>query len=136
MTNSYMTAWGQWNLSLVIKQDSLERIFAIELQSDSTTICFHDTEVAVYVVASKGFQFDEFQEHLQCLVECKTSLQEPTYFELAIENKLGIEDEFSFQVSTNVWFDFVNDVLWTIDENNMSELVSVLEGIKRKWSKE
>jgi hypothetical protein len=39
-----------------------------------------------------------------------------------------------FECRTNVWFDFQNDVLWTLSEETRTKLVVALEGIKKLWA--
>ncbi|MFC1623591.1 hypothetical protein ACFL05_00530 [Patescibacteria group bacterium] len=113
---------------------SLKRIFATGLYQGTTTVNIGDKRATVYMVASKGFPFvGEYQQYLQTDTDSRLHLKEPTGFNDAVKEALGIEND-RFR-DTNVWFDFENDVLWTLSEENADRLVAVLEDIKTKWSK-
>ena len=134
--------------------ESLKRIFAKGLETGSTTINFQagemsfstsggstsqstyrqHTDVRVYMVAGKGFSFAAYRPYLQQLAEHKLRLQEWTSFDDVVKAQVGVKTNRGFSTRTNVWFDFQNDVLWTLTEDNLKALVSVLEGVKQAWA--
>lgn len=113
---------------------SLERIFAAGMVFASTTINVGGKEVSVFMVASEGFPFAEYQPYLQQLADHKLRLQEWTCFDEVVKRQVGVRLVSRYIPSTNVWFDFRNDVLWTLTEDNQKTLVAILEGIKQKWT--
>lgn len=117
---------------------SLKRIFAKGMRTGSTTVkvvtsAVSEREVTVYMVAGKGFIFTDYQPYLQQLADNKLRLQEWTNFDEVVRLHVGLRTG-QYVPATNVWFDFQNDVLWTLTEDNQKALISVLEGIKQKWS--
>ena len=114
---------------------SLKRIFAKGLALETSTVEIEGKKAIVYVVASEGFQFAEYQPYLQQLAEHKLRLQEWISFDDAVRLQVGLKASFGrTEIRTNAWFDFENDVLWTLTEENQKALVSALESIKKKWS--
>src|SRR3989344_7576991 len=110
---------------------SLKRIFAQGIETGVTTINVESaqttlstgggmtsqstyrqfTDVRVYMVAGKGFNFTDYQPFLQQLAEHKLRLQEWTSFDDAVKIQIGQETGRRSTLRTNVWFDFQNDVL-------------------------
>ncbi|MBI5152880.1 MAG: hypothetical protein HZA36_00230 [Parcubacteria group bacterium] len=113
---------------------SLKRIFAEGIYFESLRVDVGCWSVGVFVLAGKGFPFAEYQPYLQQLANDELNLQELSYFDSAIKARLGMHPRFIHIRGTNVWFDFQNDVLWTLTEDKQRVLVSVLEGIKNKWA--
>ena len=118
---------------------SIKRIFAKGIRWGSATVkvvtsAVSEREVTVHMVAGEGFVFADYQPYLQQLANHELRLQEWTNFDDMVKAQAGIKTDRSFMPRTNVWFDFRNDVLWTLTEDNLKTLVSVLEGIKQKWS--
>jgi hypothetical protein len=116
------------------QSESLKRVFEKGISLGSAIINVGGKEVVVYMVATEGFPFEQYQPYLQKLAEYKLRLQEWTSFDEVVKAQVGFKTSFRTP-STNVWFDFQNDVLWTLEKNKRKALVSVLEGIKTKWSK-
>ncbi len=108
---------------------------SVSTAGGSTTVSFHrqHTDVPVYMVAGKGFIFADYQPYLQQLAEDKLRLAEWTKFHEVIRAQVGHETDRRFVPKTNVWFDFRNDVLWTLSEGNQKNLVAVLEFVKKAW---
>lgn len=113
---------------------SLKRIFAQGMRKGSTTVNIGGKEVVVHMLAGEGFVFADYQQYLQQLAEHKLRLQEWTSFDDVVKAQAGIKTARDWTSRTNVWFDFQNDVLWTLTEDNLNTLVSVLEGIKQAWA--
>lgn len=133
---------------------SLKRIFAEGIKTGRTTVNLEAAQtsvsagggstsvsthrqymdVPVYMVAGKDFVFADYRQHLQQLADNKLRLQEWINFDGAVKVQAGIESGRRSIIRTNVWFDIQNDLLWTLSEDNLKTLVSVLEGIKQTWS--
>lgn len=113
---------------------ALKRMFSTVLCQGTATISINNQQVIVYMIASEGFSFSNYQQHLQADAEGKLHLEERTGFGDAVKEVLGIEMSWRSYADTNVWFDFENDVLWALTENDARHLVSVLERIKAKWA--
>lgn len=111
---------------------SLKRIFATELKWETAKIVYEGKEVVVYVVAGSEFDFEQYQSHIQSIVNNKVHLQERSGFQEAVDELLGFGKR-SYD-ETNVWFDIQNDVLWTLSKNKRKALVSKLESIKSAWA--
>lgn len=111
---------------------ALKRIFAIGLAIETTIIFIGEKEIRVYMVAAKDFPFSEYQPYLQQLAECKLRLKECTHFDDSVMEAITSSTAISAS-RTNVWFDFRNDILWTLSGENQGKLVSTLEKIKTLW---
>lgn len=113
--------------------DSLRRIFATAIVIGSTTVMVGTEEVRVYMVAKEGFPFQDYQQYLQQLAKNNLQLKERTHFDDVIKSRLGIKI-WGPTPSTNAWFDFENDVLWTLSEDDQKSLLEVLKNIKDEWA--
>ena len=113
---------------------SLKRIFAKGMRTGSTIVNVDSKQVVVHMLAGEGFIFADYQQYLQQLAEHKLRLQEWTSFDDVVKARAGIKTDRRFTPRTNVWFDFKNDILWTLSENDLKTLVSVLEVIKQTWA--
>jgi len=113
---------------------SLKRIFEKGMHRGSATINVKDNEVVVYMVAAEDFPFDEYQPYLQQLADGELRLQEFSNFGNSA-NALVVGIDENRWPPNDAWLDFENDVLWTIDESKREVLVSALEAIKTKWSR-
>ena len=114
--------------------ESLKRIFASGMRTDSATMNIEGKEVVVHMLAGEGFAFVDYQPYLRQLAEDELRLQEQAGFDEAVKAQVGIKSNRRFPLRTNVWFDFRNDVLWTLTEDNLGALVSFLEDIKGGWA--
>lgn len=113
--------------------EALKRIFVAGVAVGSASVVVGGKEVPVYMVASEGFPFFDYQFYLQQLSENNLNLQEHTYFDDALKVKVGLSISLRYPPRTNAWFDFRNDVLWTLTENDQKALIIVLEGIRNMW---
>lgn len=113
---------------------SLKRIFAKGMRLDSVSVIVDDKEVVVYMIAAEEFPFADYKPYLQQMADNTLRLKEWTNFDDAIKAQLGLETTLG-EDETNVWFDFKNDVLWTLTEDNQTNLVSAMESIKQAWAK-
>ncbi len=145
---------GSTEFEIGDQSKSLKRIFAKGIETGVTTINVESaqtavsmgggmtsqstyrqfTDVRVYMVAGEGFNFADYQPYLQQLADHKLRLQEGTYFDYRVKAQVSNKPELRSFSLTNAWFDFQNDVLWTLTEDNQKNLVSVLEGIKQTWA--
>lgn len=114
--------------------ESLKRIFAAGVELGTATVTMFRKQIPVYMVASKGFPFADYQPHLQQVAVGNFRPKEWTNFNDVVRAKAGGLKIFHHITHINVWFDFQNDVLWTVTEENQKDLVAVLNGIKRKWA--
>lgn len=112
---------------------SLRRIFALGVATGSVTVSLDGEEVSVYMVAGEGFSFADYQEHLQDLADRKFRPKEWICFDDALRVVIGTAVQESHR-RTNVWFDFENDVLWTVTSRHQEALVAVLEDIRLVWA--
>lgn len=113
---------------------ALQRIFAPGAVLGSVTVTVGGREMPVYLVAAKGFQFPDYQPYLQQLADYRLPLQErTTNFDYALKIAAGLPVD---QIPrTNVWFDFENDVIWTLSLSDREALLAVLENIQKSWKK-
>lgn len=131
MTYDYM---GSTEFEIGRQSESLERIFAAGMALDCVNVNIGGKEIPVYMVASSGFSFAEYQPYLQQLAEGKLQLQESARFDDFVRVRAGIPTVLGCSSGINVWFDFKNDVLWTLTEENQRALVAVLDVIKKRWA--
>ncbi|NQT49699.1 hypothetical protein HQ571_03330 [Candidatus Kuenenbacteria bacterium] len=113
---------------------SLKRIFEKGLVWGTVTVTLDNKSVVVHMIAAEGFSFEEYQPYLQKMVERELRLKERTEFDDAVRKQLNLATDSFGAGPTNVWFDFENDVLWTLSKNKRKSLVAVLRGIQQKWS--
>lgn len=130
LTYDYM---GSAEFEIGDQAKSLKRIFAAGVELGSTTVTLGGKQIPIYMVASKGFLFADYQPYLQEIAGGTLRAKEWTNFDEVVRAKAGLKT-FPHVPRTNVWFDFQNDVLWTVTEKNQKDLVAVLNGIKRKWA--
>jgi hypothetical protein len=114
---------------------ALKRIFVAGIDVGLTKVVLGGKEIPVYMFAPRGFLFADYQPYLQQLAENKLRLKERTNFDDAAKLAAGLPMDSDHIPETNVWFDFDNDVLWTLTEDNQKALVTILEGIKKSWAK-
>ena len=108
--------------------ESLRRIFLNGICQETVTINVGSQQIFVYMVASEGFSFCVYQEYLQMAAEGR----------LYLRKMIGFDDVVSTMLSQryagkDVWFDFMNDVFWTLTEDNVNNLVTVFEKTKKVW---
>lgn len=113
---------------------SLKRIFAKGKSLHETTVKVFDQEVKVYMLAIKGFPFEQYQPHLQAMAEDKLRLKEPARFNRELMILLKIEPFNDRKTIIDAWFDFENDVLWTISSETLQKLIKRLDEIKALWA--
>jgi len=87
--------------------------------------------VNVYVLASPNFDFDTYSRWLYQLANNEIRLQEPAYFHEAVVNLFDNGNRFTNNTTT--WFDFPNDVMWTLAEDEADRLETHLLQIAEKW---
>jgi hypothetical protein len=115
---------------------SLKRIFAEGMTTFKTTV--HNDQgnsIPFYLVAGKEFDSRAYSKVINGLIEEKFKVKEYTYLRETVNkmlNKKRFEEDDKF-LTTNVWFDFKNDVLFTPHQELSDKLVSTLEKIKTKW---
>jgi hypothetical protein len=114
---------------------SLKRIFAEGMDFGTASVTVVGKQIPVYMIAIKGFPFAEYQPYLQELADSKRHLKEWTRFDDAVKVKAGVPLSFGREPDTNAWFDFPNNVLWALSQEEQQNVVQILEGIKDKWSK-
>lgn len=116
--------------------NSLKRIFSQGVCTGLAKIDVGGKKVDVYLVAAKNFPFADYQPFLQQLVDNELRLKERIAFDTAAKSKAGLETDQHYDASVDIWFDFMNDVLWSLAEDKQKALVSKLSDIKRKWAME
>jgi len=109
---------------------SYKRIFEKGMVSGSTVVNICNKVVVVFMVAGMGFDFTAYQQYLQRLVNGELRLRSPIYFEDAVMSETGIKPDPQLVRLVDVWFDFQNDVLWTLTRDNLEVLVSTMLSIK------
>ena len=114
---------------------SLKKIFVAGIDTGNVEVVVNGKNIPVYMVAAWGFPFAEYQPYLQQIVDCRLNLKRGTHFDDVVKVKAGINSFFGGRVQVNVWFDFPNGVLRTLDEVILKTLVTTLGAIKRKWAK-
>ena len=113
---------------------SLKRIFASGTATSDVTVTVKSKQITVYMLAPNGFAFADYQPYLEQLAKDELRLKERTNFNTAVNVSMGIDDDhFSRQPKTNVWFDFRNDVLWTLSDQNRRRTIAALQTVKNKW---
>lgn len=110
------------------QKESLVRIIAKGIRSGSCAVRVDSKSVPVFMVAGEGFVFSDYQKYLQQLADNALLLPEMTYFNEAVEAQAGPTSKSTSQV--NAWFDFENDVLWTLTRDNLEVLVETIFSIK------
>ncbi|QQG41327.1 MAG: hypothetical protein HYV90_04125 [Candidatus Woesebacteria bacterium] len=115
---------------------SLNRIFASGITEYTVNVPYGEDNIIFGLVAGKGFPAEKYVEVIKGLIDRSFYLKEPTYLDHAIDKNFNpsafkIQDEFL--PHTNAWFDFTNDVLFTMDADVAANLKPRLEQIKIKW---
>jgi len=111
---------------------SLKRIFARGHELGLVEIAFRSRAMSVFMLAAVGFHFHEYKPFLQALADNRLRLEEDISFNDVLErttSDTGFKPKHS-----DIWFDFRNDVLWTLDSAKRDELVTRLAVIKQKWA--
>ena len=111
---------------------SLRRIFSRGIETTELTVHVSGKNITVHMVAGKGFNFAMYQQWLQQMAEGNLRLEESPRLNDAIRMLLKMET-FT-RTNINAWFDFTNDILWTIDEKNHRNLVERLGLIEQAWA--
>jgi hypothetical protein len=120
---------------------SLNRIFKEGLYHRQTTVTVGEGTMIVYLICGKKFHADEYQLLLQRLADGELRLKEQITFEAAVRKEAKSR---GFKVSnigsdycgsTTAWFDFENDVLWTLSEEETVKYFTKLKAIEQLWSK-
>lgn len=115
---------------------SLQRIFAGEIRVGSCTVNYdmHKKQVRIFMVARSDFDFTGYVRVLTGLVNRLWRTKERTYLAINIERHLGIDDDPSDNFGkVDVWFDFKNDVLFTLTQENVDDLLAAFDGIRKSW---
>lgn len=113
---------------------SIKRIFEKGVCLAQTNVFVGDKELRVHMIAAKGFPFAEYQYFLQRFAEGEFRLQESTYFDDAVKRAVGLTVDAPWSLDTNAWFDFKNDVLWTLNRVDCDALVVRLKELVLKWA--
>lgn len=124
---------GSAEFEMGCQPKSLKRIFSGNLAIGLVKVTVNGKKIPVYMFAALEFPFGDYQPYLQQLADNSLRLQEQTDFDAAVKIKAGLPAKRLFP-QTNVWFDFRNDVLWTLDENCRRMLLAVLRNIEAKWA--
>ncbi len=114
---------------------SLQRIFAEGYQLITTSITWCKQEFKVWMIThdkSGVAKDEEYKKSLEKIADGTLRTFEPTYFEDVIANMAGLGTD----PRREVWFDFRNDVFWTMSEDNLLNLITVLEGVRKRWAEE
>lgn len=113
---------------------SLGRIFSQGIVASEEHLLIVDgVSISVYMVAGNGFPFGDYMPHLQSLVKRKTLPIEECFFEGAAKVVAGVSLNRSLVSWIDVWFDFQNDVLWTLTPELKERLVIALNEKKEIW---
>ncbi|KKR02647.1 MAG: hypothetical protein UT29_C0001G0127 [Candidatus Yanofskybacteria bacterium GW2011_GWA1_39_13] len=118
------------------QHQSLGRIIKKGIRSGSSVVKVGDKVAAVFMVAGNGFSFSDYQPYLQYIVDGGSKTSKKTFFADAVKIQLGIKTNRKNQLKINLWFDFKNDVLWTLTRDNLEVLVSALMSLKSRISQE
>lgn len=125
---------GDANFECGSRPESFRRIFTRGITVFSTMISVGENEIKFFLVAGKGFLFEQYQKHLSDLASGDHYTANPTYLVDVIEMKLGKRDGdrfLRFYKEINVWFDIENDVLFVLSEEDLEKLVRVLAKIEK-----
>ena len=128
--------WCFRNPYLNEQHQSLGRIIKKGIRSGSSVVKVGDKVAAVFMVAGNGFSFSDYQPYLQYIVDGGSKTSKKTFFADAVKIQLGIKTNRKNQLKINLWFDFKNDVLWTLTRDNLEVLVSALMSLKSRISQE
>jgi hypothetical protein len=107
---------------------SWNRIRESSVVTDNVTVTFKGNDVTVYMASGEGFSFTDYKEHVQKLAEGKLKLAGhltvPYMFEEALSLALNNVEKLKFFA----WFDYEeNDVLFTLNEDHMMQVTSLLK---------
>ena len=116
------------------QREALKRMFSVGLVLGSAPIKVGEKELTVYMVASTGFAFAEYQQYLQLMSKKEIRLKEGTDFDNAVRVKAELPESRLLHPETRAWFDIHNDVLWTLSEEDRKELVDDLGVIQVKYA--
>jgi hypothetical protein len=116
--------------------ESLKRIFADGMTTFKVTVQTDQGDsVPFYLTAGKEFNSRAYSKVINGLIEGKFRTKEYTALRETVKKILGkkrFEDD-DYSLTTNVWFDFTNDVLFTPFKELSEKVIPTLEVIKTKW---
>lgn len=112
---------------------SLGRIFSEGLSRFQTTIAVGYGTLTVYLLCGKKFSIAEYDFHLQQLANGELRLKEHITFEAAVRKEAKSRGLSVIGVGsdTTAWFDFENDVLWTLSEEESVKYFTKLKAIEQ-----
>lgn len=112
-------------------QKSLRRLFAGERVTHELTVsATNSKKITIFVVTAKAFEFDLYKDNFQMLAQNKLSLQEPSYFDDAVENAASVLPKYFRHMLFDLWQDIEHDLLFTIGEDNKQKLEKTLEQLQ------
>jgi len=110
-------------------------MFEKEFTSSTTTINVFGRNIDVLIIASGMFDFVSYFEVIKGLINEEWITQEPTHLNLFVRRSLGINDEWGFNIDTEVWFDFINGVFFVFKQSVMNDLVFYFLNVQDEFVK-
>lgn len=113
---------------------SLKRIFTGAMEIRKCEVRAFDRDVEFYLVARSDFDFSAYPAIIDGLIKQRWRTKEQTYLDLVLQKKFRLvkAKDYDF-VETEAWFDFQNDVLFTLSQKDADFLVVALGRIKEIW---
>jgi len=99
---------------------ALKSMFEKEFTSSTMTINVFGRNIDVLIIASGMFDFVSYFEVIKGLF---------------VRRSLGINDEWGFNIDTEVWFDFINGVFFVFKQSVMNDLVFYFLNVQDEFVK-
>ncbi len=126
---------GMTEFELGDQAKALKRIFKEGLKIHKVSVQFIEVEkdVDIFLLAGKNFPSSCYQYFVKLLANNEYRTSEPTYMHGNIMRMLNLLKDESYFEQVDAWFDFENDVLMVLSEEQACVLFDVLVNIKVLW---
>lgn len=116
---------------------SLRRMFVGSVMVRECLFKSPDATLDAWLIAREDFPFGSYSRILQGLAYNFWHTKEPTYLDIMVKRHMGIPDNQPLSPVRNVeaWFDFQNDVIFTLTKEHANLVVASLAYIKEAWRK-
>ena len=110
--------------------DSWKRLALATIMSEILISAPNGKVFIVYVTHAPDFPIDEYEKFIQKLTDGDPRLKEETYFDRVLKYEAGIEK--TRWILPDVWHDIENDVLFSLNQENLSNAITHIVQIWRE----
>ena len=110
---------------------SLKRIFEREVKIEICPVIISSKISNVYLVIREDFKFSDYYKIVQGLINIDWHTKERVWLDVGLRKKLKMACDF--EIKTEAWFDFFNDVFIVLSQEDANLLLTVFSNIKESW---